>query len=110
MRRFTDKRFYNRETFAWLNYKKCLSYLPFHLSQIIYPFLNSSISSNHNRVERLSANGEIFIKGIASLLYNLFCSQHPNDISWWRDIIILGKVNYGDIFCYVILVSRKGRY
>ena len=48
-----------------MKFGKCLSFP----SQIINPFLNSA---NHNKVEQLLANGEILIKGIVSLLYNLF--------------------------------------
>ena len=42
--------------------------LPFYATQIINIFLNSSITANHDKVDWLSANGEIFIKGIVSLL------------------------------------------
>ena len=41
----------------------------FYAAQIINPFLNSWISANHEKVERLSANSEIIVKGIVSLLY-----------------------------------------
>ena len=43
-------------------------FLPFYATQIIKPFLNSMISANHDKVKELSANGEMFIKGIVSLL------------------------------------------
>jgi len=39
-----------------------------HLSQIINSFLNSRISANHDKVDGLSANGEILIKEFVSLL------------------------------------------
>jgi hypothetical protein len=52
-----------------MKYTKCLStLLPLYATQMISPFCNSRISANHGKVERLSANGEIFIKGIVSLL------------------------------------------
>ena len=52
-----------------MKYSKCLSSpLPLHPTQIIYPFLNSRIISNHDKVDGLSANREIFIKEIVSLL------------------------------------------
>ena len=66
-----EKRFYNRETIAALNYEiQQMSFIPpFPAYQIINSFLNSRILSNHDKVEGLSANnGEILIKGIVSLL------------------------------------------
>ena len=42
--------------------------LLFYTTQMINPFINSRSSANHDEVERLSANGKIFIKGIVSLL------------------------------------------
>ena len=52
-----------------IKYIKCLIYpLPFYAIQIINPFLNSRISLNHDKVVRLSANGEIIRKEIVSLL------------------------------------------
>jgi len=64
---YLKKRLYNRETFAALNYKihKCLFIF---ITHIINPFLNSMISANHGKVDGLSANGEIPVKGIGSLL------------------------------------------
>jgi hypothetical protein len=51
-----DKRdlMYNRETksVAFVQYSECLSYpLSFYATQMIYPFLNSSISANHDEGE-----------------------------------------------------------
>ena len=56
--------------------------LPFFATKIINPFLNSRITANHDKVGGLSANGEILIKGIVFLLYNLFCKAwiKPNQI------------------------------
>ena len=42
--------------------------LPLYATQIINPFLNSRISANHDKKERLRVNGEILIFGIVSLL------------------------------------------
>ena len=51
-------------------YTKCLScHLSFYATQIISPFINSKISTNHDKVDGLSANGE---KGIVFLLQYLF--------------------------------------
>ena len=47
----------------WLSYQ-----LPFYAAQKVNPFLNSINKANHDKVERLSANGEIIITGIVSLL------------------------------------------
>ena len=65
-----QKRYYNRETITTLNYKiHKMSYIPpFYATQIINPFLNLRISAYHDKVERLSVNDEILIKGIVSLL------------------------------------------
>ena len=41
---------------------------PFNAYQIISPFLKSRVRANHDKVERLSVNGEILIKGIVILL------------------------------------------
>ena len=41
--------------------------IPVYATQIITPFLNSIISAKHDKVYRLSANGEILLKGIVSL-------------------------------------------
>ena len=64
-------RFYDKETITALTYKIhqiCLSYpLSFFANQIINPFLNSRISANHKKVQGLSANGKILIKGVVSL-------------------------------------------
>ena len=35
---------------------------------VINPFFNSKISAKHDKVERLSANGEILITGIGTIL------------------------------------------
>ena len=53
-----QKRFYNRETFAALNYEiHQMSHtpLPFYAAQINIPFLILRISANHNKEEILSA-------------------------------------------------------
>ena len=47
--------------------------LRFYTTKIISSFLNSRISANHDKVGGLSANGKILIKGVVSLLRNLFC-------------------------------------
>ena len=41
--------------------------LSLYATQINNPFLNSRISANHYKVDELSANGELLIKGIVSL-------------------------------------------
>ena len=51
-----------------LNYEIHFPPLPFYATQMINPFLNSGISANHAKGERLTANGEILLKGIVSLL------------------------------------------
>jgi hypothetical protein len=71
---FLEKRFHNKETITAFNYK--MEQTPFkppfpspaYATKIINPFLNSMILANHDQVERLSANVEILIKGIVSLL------------------------------------------
>ena len=64
-----------------MKYVKFLSYpLPFCATQINNPFLNSWISANHDKVEILFSNDEILIKGIVSLLYNLFCFTNKKNI------------------------------
>ena len=68
---FKQKRFNYRETIATLNYE--VQQITFNATQIINPFINSRISANYDNVEGLLANGEIIIKGIVSLFYNLFC-------------------------------------
>ena len=62
--------FCNRETIAPLNYEthKMSFITPIHATQIIKPFLNLKISANQDKVDGLSAKGEILIKGIVSLL------------------------------------------
>jgi hypothetical protein len=52
---------------------KCLSFsLPFYATQKISPFLNSSISANHDKVIRHSANDKIFIiRGVCFSTYIL---------------------------------------
>ena len=65
----------NRETIAALNYEiHQIIHTPFHFhaTQIINPFINSKISANHDKIERLSANGETLMKKIVFLLKNLF--------------------------------------
>jgi hypothetical protein len=48
---------------------KCLSCpLSFYATQNNYPIFNSMISTNHDKVKRLSAYGEKLIKGIVYLL------------------------------------------
>ena len=42
------------------------------MTQIINPFLNSRITANHDKVDRLLANGDLLIKGIDYLLCDLF--------------------------------------
>jgi hypothetical protein len=74
-----QKKFYNRETIAALNYKMQQMSLishPLYAAKIIFPFLNSRISAKHDKVDELSANGEILLKGIISLLYNLLDLLH----------------------------------
>ena len=52
-----------------MKYTKCVPYInPFYASH----FLNLRNSANHEKVDRLSAKGEILIGGIVSLVYNLF--------------------------------------
>ena len=60
-------RFYNRKTIATLWNTANVFYTPFYETQIINPFLNSMISANLDKVDGLSANGEILIKRIVSL-------------------------------------------
>ena len=66
-----QKRFYNRETIAALNYEiRQMSFIhPLHSMQLEFNiFLNLMVSANHYKGEGLSANGKIFIKRIVSLL------------------------------------------
>ena len=66
-----QKRFYNRETIAALNYEILqMSHtpFPFYAAQINTPFLISMIKANHNNVERL-------IKGIVSLLVEFLLAK-----------------------------------
>ena len=53
-----------------------MSFIPFSRTQKINIFLNSRILVNHNKVQGLSAVGEVVIKGNVSLLHNLFCPNH----------------------------------
>ena len=70
-----EKRFYDRETIAALNYEiHTPNVLPFYSTKMINPFLKLRISDNHDKVDELLANCEIFIKGIVSLLLYLFGS------------------------------------
>ena len=52
-----------------------MSFIPPFSSKklLINPFLNSRISTEHDKVEGHLANGEIIIKGIETLLWNLSC-------------------------------------
>ena len=52
--------------------KFLLNPLPVYATQIINAFLSSRISAIHDKVQGLSANNEILIKGVVSLLNNLF--------------------------------------
>ena len=57
---------------------ECLSYpLPFYATHINEPFLNSMISTNHDIVKGHSANGEIIIKGIETIVKTPLCI-HPS--------------------------------
>ena len=58
------KIFYNRETIVK---SQQMSFITSYVTQIINPFLNSMDSPNHDKVEWLSANDEIILKGIVSL-------------------------------------------
>ena len=63
--------FYNIEIFVTINYEihqMSFTPLPFYASKIINPFLNSRILANHDKVDGLSTNGEILIKGSVYLL------------------------------------------
>ena len=63
------KRFYDRETIAGLNYEiHQMSLIPHLPSMQLKQFTLFLISANHDRVEGLSANDKILIKGIDSLL------------------------------------------
>jgi len=53
-----------------MKYKNVFHAVP--ATQVNSPFLNSRTLANNDKVERLSANLEILIKGIVSLLWNLF--------------------------------------
>ena len=66
-----QKRFYNRETNseAFLSYTICLSVpIPFYVTKIINPLINSIISTNHRNQEKFQQ------MLIVSLVQNLFCS------------------------------------
>jgi hypothetical protein len=53
----------------FMKYTKCLKCpLPFSAAQLINPFLNPNIPANYDEEERLSANGEMPINRILSLL------------------------------------------
>ena len=41
---------------------------PFYATQMINPFLDSRISDNHDKVDKLSANDEILVKDFVFLL------------------------------------------
>ena len=61
---------HSRETIAALNYEihQMSKNTPFYATQIINPFINSKISTNHDKIDGLSANCEILIREIVSLL------------------------------------------
>ena len=68
-----QKRFYDRETFAALNYQiHQMSFIQafpsIYATQIINTFLNSRISANQDKVDGLLFNREIHLKEIVSLL------------------------------------------
>ena len=74
---------------AALNYEITPNPLPFYATQIINPILNSRISTNHDKVERFSANCEIFKfnKGIVfflSFVEYLLLISLPDINSWLR--------------------------
>ena len=57
------------KTVAALNYEiQPMSFITFYEAQIINFYLNSMISPNHDKVDGISANCEILIKWIDSLL------------------------------------------
>ena len=63
--------YHDRISIAAWNYeiqKMSFIPLPFYVTQIITNFLNSRILANQDKVEGYSANCEILIKGIVSLL------------------------------------------
>ena len=65
-----QKIFHNRKIIAALNYKIYqMSFIPLYATQITNPFLNSRISVNNDKVERLSTNFEIHIKRIFFLYF-----------------------------------------
>jgi hypothetical protein len=55
--------------------------LPFYAAQTFNPVLNSRISANHDKVERLSANRELLIKMIVYLLQILFYTESEHTSS-----------------------------
>ena len=56
----------------------------FYVTYIIIPFLNSSISANHDKVDGLTANGEILVKGLfLSFLYCRFSFNFHLSFQWW---------------------------
>ena len=64
-----ENRFYDRET-CWVELwnKSNVSQIPFYAPKIVHPFITSILSDNHEKAEELSANGEILIMVIVSLL------------------------------------------
>ena len=59
-----QKRLYGRETIEASNYEKHHMYfisLTFYAVEVINPFLNSRISANRDKVDGVSAYGEILI-------------------------------------------------
>ena len=55
---------------AAFNYE--IQQMSFIQGVIINPFVNTMNSANHDIVNGLPANGEILLKGIVSLLLNLY--------------------------------------
>ena len=74
-----QKRFYNRETNSaafCVILQLSIKPLPFYATQIVNPFLNSIISSNHEKrkdFHPMHCNGEILIHIIVSQFWNIFC-------------------------------------
>ena len=62
-----------------MKFSKCLSNPPFLLCnsiEMINSFLNSRISANYDKMERLTANGEFLIKWL--FLFNRICINTSN--------------------------------
>jgi hypothetical protein len=80
-----QKRFYNRETRTASNYEIYqISFIPSPVpsnsNDLFFP--NWRISANHDKTDGVSANGEILIKRVVSLFYNLFYHNQPNYINY----------------------------